>query len=281
MIIVFDADNTLYDFLRYFAPYFRSAVHIISKETGIDEDIVISELRKLYQRHGTVEYQFVWQESNLIKNLEAEKFESLKKILSIAARQVRSKNLVLYSGVKETLEKLFKADITCIALTNAPFYQIDQRFNHLNLHKYFNSLLCAEGGTTSDIDAIAKYDRKRKSLKSKYELFIELSKSDQKPSVKPYEIVRRFYKRHDRFIAIGDSLEKDLRPARSAGFETMWAKYGTQIEQKDLDTILGITPWTKHEIRHSELKHFEADFVLDKFVDIDELLNIPYQRSLF
>ena len=282
MIVVFDADNTLYDFARFFAYYFRSLVHLVSKATGTDETEVTLDLRNLYLKHGTIEYQFVIQESALFQGHSPAKLEETKRLLSIGARQVRQKRLVLYQGVKPTLETLRLAGVKCVAVTNAPFYHVVQRFNWLGLHKYFDGLICAQGAASPNPESVAKDERTRSLLSARYAFFHEVPKDFQKPSSAPYRMVRERYGNRDKFIAIGDSINKDLRPAQSEGFMTVWARYGTEIEDQDMSTLLSVTPWTPVEIAVHNGLEFEPDFVVDRLSEIIDLFDIrPLQKDLF
>jgi FMN phosphatase YigB (HAD superfamily) len=282
MIAVFDADNTLYDFARFFAFYFRSLVHLSSKATGVDEAEVTLDLKNLYLKHGTIEYQFVIQESALFQGQSPEKLEDTRRLLSIGARQVRQKRLALYDGVKPTLETLRLAGVKCVAVTNAPFYHVVQRFNWLGLHKYFDAMLCAKGAISPSPESVAKDQRKRSLLSARYALFHELPKDLQKPSSTPYRMVREHYGNHDMFVAIGDSINKDLRPAQSEGFKTVWARYGTEIEDQDMNTLLSVTPWTPVEIAVHQGVEFKPDFAVDSLSEIIDLFDIrPLQNDLF
>ena len=282
MIAVFDADNTLYDFARFFAFYFRSLVHLASKATGVDEAEVTLHLKNLYLKHGTIEYQFVIQESALFQFQSPEKQEDISRLLSVGARQVRQKRLVLYEGVKPTLETLRLAGVKCVAVTNAPFYHIVQRFNWLGLHQYFDALICAKDAASPGPERMARDARKRFLLSARYAFFHELPKDLQKPSSAPYRMVREHYGGHDRFIAIGDSINKDLRPAQSEGFTTVWARYGTEIEDQDMNTLLSVTPWTPVEIATQKDTEFKPDFVVDALPEIIDLFHVhPLQKDLF
>lgn len=282
MIAVFDADNTLYDFARFFAFYFRSLVHITSKAIGVEESLITLELKDLYLKHGTIEYQFVMEESTLFASQSPEKLEEIRRLLSIGARQVRQKRLVPYEGVLPTLDMLHLAGIKCVAVTNAPFYHIVQRFNWLGLHKYFDALLCAQGASSPDPEASANEARQRSLIGARYSFFQELPKNLQKPSSEPYRMVREYYKNHDQFIAIGDSINKDLRPAKSQGFVTVWARYGTEIEDQDMNTLLSVTPWTPVEISMHKDAKFDPDYVVDNLSDIIDIFHIsPLQKDLF
>lgn len=282
MIAVFDADNTLYDFARFFAFYFRSLVHLTAKATGVDEAEVTLDLKNLYLKHGTIEYQFVIQQSALFQSKSPEELEGIRRLLSIGARQVRQKRLVLYEGVRPTLETMRLAGVKCVAVTNAPFYHIVQRFNWLGLHKYFDGLICAKGPAALSPEGLAKDDKKRSLLSARYSLFHELPKDLQKPSYVPYRMIREHYGNYDRFVAIGDSINKDLRPADSEGFTTVWARYGTEIEDQDMDTLLSVTPWTPVEIATHKEAEFKPDFVVDALSEIINQLDVrPLQKDLF
>lgn len=281
MVIVFDVDNTLYDFAAFFAPFFRSVTHIVAKETGKDEGEIISEFRDIFGAVGSLEYQFIVQKSSIVQGLEPEKIDKLLTILSVSARQIRSNRLKLYDGVKETLDQIRSSGITCAAITNAPFYQVDQRFRQLGLHRYFDTLICAENVETPEGSAEEKYERRRKEISDRYRKFVELPKEKQKPSDYGYKIIRELYDSVDDFYVVGDSLTKDLAPASNVGYKTIWARYGTFIEPKDLETLIMITPWSDEEIKTSYCKEFKADWVIDKFSEIGEILRIPYQASLF
>jgi FMN phosphatase YigB (HAD superfamily) len=282
MIAVFDADNTLYDFARFFAYYFRSLVHLASKATGIDEEEVTINLKNLYLKHGTIEYQFVIQESALFQGQAPAKLDETRRLLSIGARQVRQKRLVLYEGVKPTLEALRLAGVKCVAVTNAPLYHVVQRFNWLGLHEYFEGLICAQGAASYNPESMASEGRTRALLRARYAFFHEVPKNLQKPSSAPYRMVKERYGNHDKFIAIGDSINKDLRPANTEGFVTVWARYGTEIEDQDMSTLLSVTPWTPVEVAMHMGTEFKPDFVVDRLSEIVDLFDIrPLQKDLF
>lgn len=281
MVIVFDIDNTLYDFAAYFSPFFRSAVHIVAKELGLSEDVVIDDFRAIFSDVGSLEYQFLVQRSSLIRDIEPSKIDRILMLLSVAARRVRARRLCLYPGVKDTLDQLRNSGVVCAAITNAPFYQVDQRFSHLGLHRYFDALICAENVEMPEGNSSQKYEARREKIAKKYRKFVELPKDRQKPSDYGYRLIRELYDQTEEFYAVGDSLLKDLAPAAQVGFKTIWARYGTKISQADLDTLILVTPWSGAEIHAARSDTFESNWVIDEFSDLRSILGIPYQQSLF
>lgn len=284
MIIVFDIDNTLYDFVKYYARFFRATVHVIAQQTGLNEEEIKTELKDVFQKHGTLEYQFLMQESSIFSNMSEEKYKKIEHIIFVASRRVRAKSLNLYEGVIDTLNKLSEANITCVALTNAPFYQIDIRFKQLKLHKYFDSLFCAEGAPPGTTVGELKYEKVKYWLDRKYRAFETLPNHDLKPSQRGFELIKGVYGNDD-YIVIGDSISKDLNPAKALGFTTIWAEYGSQLDEEDLSTLIEITPWSKKDVDEvkgiSRHKGYIPDFTISNLHEIIDILDIPYQRNLF
>src|SRR5690242_5459282 len=57
-----DLDNTLYDWVAYFAPALRGMCQTLSEMSGLPLAILFDELKQVFKRHGTVEYSFAIQE---------------------------------------------------------------------------------------------------------------------------------------------------------------------------------------------------------------------------
>ena len=64
-LLITDLDNTLYNFIDFYAPAFRGMLHALSKKLNIDEDILKEEYRKVYSIRGSLEYAFSIQEIDL------------------------------------------------------------------------------------------------------------------------------------------------------------------------------------------------------------------------
>ena len=45
-------------------------------------------------------------------------------------------------------------------------------------------------------------------------------------------------------IVVGDSVQKDLAPAMAMGATGVWARYGTEFERRNFDTLLSLTMWS-------------------------------------
>ena len=96
VLIITDLDNTLYNWVDYFAPSFRGMVHALSKKSGVEEDLLIQEFRHVYNRHRSIEYSFSVQELNVFKDKSSEEIQELIKTAKGAFSRVRGKKLELY-----------------------------------------------------------------------------------------------------------------------------------------------------------------------------------------
>jgi phosphoglycolate phosphatase len=83
------------------------------------------------------------------------------------------------------------------------------------------------------------------------------------------------------FYCVGDSLSKDLSPAKALGMNTIWAKYGTYVDPANLATLLEVTPWTSDQVAHESVRTIDPDYVAKTPRDIARILNIPIQGDLF
>ena len=64
-VLITDLDNTIYNWVDFFAPSFRAMLGEMVHLTSLDEDTLISSFQRVYQRHGTSEYSFAIEELDL------------------------------------------------------------------------------------------------------------------------------------------------------------------------------------------------------------------------
>jgi FMN phosphatase YigB (HAD superfamily) len=249
-IIVTDLDNTLYDWIDYFAPAFRAMMHVLHRKTGLSEVDLLQEARAVYLEHGSLEYSWLVQSLDSVKGRPPEEIQELVKAASGAFRRVRKSRLAAYPGVKKTLHELRDCSYLIVAASNAPRWLAAARLSHLNIIDSFDGLVGGIGHPPSEDDAFARVKGREFAFLSSIPWTHELSPIELKPSARPYELIASQFKIGPESIwVIGDSVNRDLAPARSLGMHTVWARYGLQTNPKNLATILEITPWTRpHEV---------------------------------
>jgi len=61
-VIITDLDNTLFDWVEIWYHSFSALVDRIEKDSNIQREQLLDEIREVHQRHGTSEYAFLIEE---------------------------------------------------------------------------------------------------------------------------------------------------------------------------------------------------------------------------
>jgi phosphoglycolate phosphatase len=268
----------------FFAPSFRGMVHVLSRELEVSEEILIESFREVYNKKGSLEYSFTIQELDIIKRYPEEEIERIVELGQKVFSRVRKKNLVPYEGVKETLEWLSNQGILIVGVTNAPVHHAKMRLWQLKIDKYFYGLGGWEGNILPHDQFTKEIVKKEKagSYRTRVEKYWKFSKEELKPNPFAYlNIISQLKISHKKTYVIGDSLSKDILPAKQVGAIGIWAKYGMEYNQKNFDTLLQITHWDKTKI-NKVYKEFsvEPNYTVNSFSELKDIIELP-QRSLF
>ncbi len=284
--IIADIDNTLYDWPSFFAPSFRAMVHALVRETGIEFEELERQFKHVYAQHDSLEFAFPIQELELAQGLAEDQLDRLIFVGRGAFLSAYRKHLKPYEGVLEGLTWLQSQDYMTICVTNSPIYLAQKRLYQLGLDKLIEGLIAWEGIGAESASYVSKqWVQRRKTRKAtRISQTLTFEREHSKPSIIPFEMAIREFSLEPRTTwAIGDSINKDLRPASHLGVGTIWAEYGAQFnpEDKNSKTLLRITNWSDEEIR---ITHDRANFLPDhqvkKFSDIIDLLP-KVQGTLF
>ena len=271
-----DLDDTLYNWVDFWAPCFRSMVHVIHKHQGIPEDEITSQFRRVYAAHGSVEYQFSVQELELAQTLAPPELDRLVRRVKGAYKRVREARLQPYPSVKDTLRKISAAGIAVVGVTNAPLFLTSRRLAQLRIDHLFTGLAAWEGFKVADNNPYVS----RRLWKSRVKRTWAFPKAALKPNPHVYRVVLRDLGiPPERTWVVGDSIEKDVRPALEIGAQGVWARYGLTHDSENMDTLLGVTYWSEDAIQRI---YSESDVEPSRSVDsFDELLDLlPVQLDL-
>jgi putative hydrolase of the HAD superfamily len=197
-VIIFDLDNTLIDFMRMKRISCEAAMDaMISAGLKIEKKKGLKILFKLYYEHG-LEYQKILQ-------------VFLKKVLGridygimasgiVAYRRVKEGLLYPYPNVVSTLNEL-KKKYKLIILSDAPRIQAWVRLAAMQIQDKFDCVI-----TFDDTKTI-------------------------KPNKKPFLFaLKKLRLKPEECLMTGDSLKRDIAPAKKLGFKTVYAKYGGNYE---------------------------------------------------
>lgn len=285
VILITDLDNTIYNFMDYFAPSFRGMLHALSSKLGIGEDTLTLEFREIFKKYNSIEYPFSVQELPSVISREEEEIKEIIKVARGAYRRVRSKRFEPYPNVKETLDYLKKSGVIIIAVSNAPYFQALMRLKSLRIDQYYLGIVSWEGYpipedefTREFVDVInkAKY-------KTKIEKIWKLPKDKLKPNLEGYKMILDYFQvQANNLYIVGDSISKDVNPAIELGANGIWARYGTEIKEKSLNTVLSITNWSSKKVKNIyEDKSKEPDLIIDDFYQLTEIIETPQLKLDF
>lgn len=289
-VLIIDLDNTVYDFVHVHAKSFRTLIHIVSKTTGISEAELKDRCRGIARKYGSLDLQdYVFDlllELPEVSGRGQEFEEAIKNNVRVGFDRTRRKYLRPYAGVKETLRILSSGGVQIVALSNAPFAITYYRLAQMDIRSTLSGLIAWEGAHFDDNHPnkekrSSQLRRRVRAASASLSVVGTLTREQLKPEVWGFEMIRRHYGADAQIFAVGDSISKDLTPAKSIGATTVWAKYGTHLDQESLATLLEITPWTTSEVaKHSDVD-VEPDHVI---LNLSELLKIvphAHQRELF
>jgi len=284
-IIITDLDNTIYNWVDYFAPSFRAMVHALARVMSLDEEVLIKDFRQVYARRQSLEYSYSVQELSACADRSVSEVAELVRTAKGAFSHVRSKNLKPYDGVKDTLMWATERDIRVVGVTNAPIFHANQRLKQLHLDGLFHGLAGWKGHEPTDEFPWTREIRERKDAggyRSKVERFWSLEQEELKPSPFAYlRIISDLHVSHKITYVVGDSLQKDIAPAIDIGAIGVWAKYGENFEKKNFDTLLKITHWSDDKVEEVyNNKSFMPTHTIHSFSELTGIVQ-PAQFSLF
>jgi len=197
--IIFDLDNTLIDFMRMKRISCEVAMDaMISAGLKINKERGLKIMFQLYSEYG-FEYQKIFQV--FLKKVLGKIDYGIMASGIVAYRRVKEGLLYPYPNVVPTLDKL-REKYRLAILSDAPKIQAWIRLVAMEIQNKF--------------DIIITFDE----TKSK------------KPSLKPFlYILKKLKLKPEECLMIGDSLKRDIAPAKSLDFKTVFAKYGEDKEK--------------------------------------------------
>jgi FMN phosphatase YigB (HAD superfamily) len=271
-LLVTDLDNTLYDWVTFFAESFSAMVEAAVQLLDVDRDALLDQLRDVHRRYHNSEHPFALLETEAVRQRfadlsRAEQAERLNDAFH-AFNTARRRSLRLYPGVLETLQALNAMGTRIVGHTEATVTNAQFRLSKLGLTPYFHSLYAVEHNgdvhpNPARQEQIAAVPRVRL-----------LSQDERKPDPRILmDICRDANVTPAQTLYVGDSIARDIGMARQAGVTAAWARYGTLFDRSAWAILVRVTHWTDDDVRraaHAEatLGDVKPDLTLDTFSDL-------------
>jgi FMN phosphatase YigB (HAD superfamily) len=254
--VIMDVDNTLYNFVDFFGPAFRAMVHTIARKTGVDESSLNDSFRKVYAKYHSLEYPYSIQELDVLGKLDLSREKLLRDIVRpamVAFGGSRRMRLRCYGGVKETLKTLKSSGYKLIAYTDGQYTYSNRRLIRLGIAQFFDYLVAWRPTLGENLppthlidEDIGRWFVNDTILKTAgntpHPRFI--SSSERKPNpILLRSLVDELNLNPRKTWVVGDSVPRDLMPAREAGLHDILAEYGRTFDERNWKTLVSISPW--------------------------------------
>lgn len=283
-LLVTDLDNTLYDWVGYYATAFSAMARELAVLVGVPLDQLLDEFRAVHRRYRNTEQPFAALE--LPSVLRA--FGSAPRCEMAAHLQgpfqafnaMRDRHLVLFSGVAETLRTLHGAGVTIVGHTEAKAVNATYRLRKLGIERYFDRLYAFAGTTDAHPDP-----RRWGDLGARDGLLRRVPPEERKPNpTLLLDICAREGVRPADAFYVGDSLVRDVTMAKAAGVRAIWARYGSEVDPAHWDVLVRITHWSEGDVareagQRQRADQIAPDHIIDSYGELVPLVLGRVQRQ--
>ena len=271
-LVITDLDNTLYDWFAMWYAAFRAMLDEIVRLSGIPEESLLPEIKKVHEKHGTAEYAFLLDELPSLRRKHPNGDLTLLYRDAIEAyRQARRRTLVLYPGVKEALTAIASSGTMVVGYTESLWYYTRRRLKKLELDTLLEAIYSPpDHGLPRSREEIRTLPPAEYELtKTEHRL---LREGEFKPNPKVLlDIIAQCGGERTNTIYIGDDLVKDVGMANDAGITGVWAEYGSHKDQR-YELLRRVTHWTADAVerqRSATITQHVPNVTIHRF---DELL---------
>jgi phosphoglycolate phosphatase-like HAD superfamily hydrolase len=275
-LLITDLDNTLYDWVTFYARAFRSMTDSLANLLDVPRDQLLDEFKAIHQKFGNSEQPFAALDLPSVRRaFPGESRERLAKRLEApfeAFNAERRAHLHLYDGVKSTLAALQSTGVRIVGYTEAIAVNAWYRLRLLGIDEHFSRLYALEG------DLAPHPTPGRAELHAPPpDRVISVPRSERKPnpalllricageSVAPGEA-----------CYVGDSPARDVAMAKRAGVTAVLARYGRTHDDDDWSLLVRITHWSEEDVAgESGTPKVEPNFEIDSFADLAAIVQRP------
>jgi FMN phosphatase YigB (HAD superfamily) len=281
-LVITDLDNTLYDWVTFFAISFEAMADELSRILDLPIEVVYREFKAVHQHYGNSEQPFAILELPSVKKRFSDaNREELLELLAAPLRafnSARKRHLRLYPTVLQTLQSLRRAGVVVVGHTEAVVANSFYRLKRLEIAPLFRRLYALEDKLYLPI--------KEPGFEFPSSDYIQLvPRAERKPNPRLlFDLCAREGIALKEAMYIGDSLTRDISMAKEAGVCAIWAKYGTDYDRKLWRTLVQITHWTEEDVlREEELRHkydhVQPDYVAEQFADLLQFAGVHPQSN--
>ncbi len=251
-LFVTDLDNTLYDWVSYFARSYYEMIRVAAEIMYIPVEDLLDDVQRVHRRFNNTEHPFALLDTDAAKLAfprltRIERAQRLDRAFH-AFNRTRKQTLSLYSSVRETLEQVAQSGAIVVAHTDAHAVNAAYRLKWLGLDALFDNVYAPEGEEHGH-PRLARWE----SLDDVSCKVRSLAHTERKPSPRVLMTICRDYGiSPEHTLYVGDSLVRDVGMAKAIGAQAAWARYGTRYDHALLADVGRITHWTPEQVRREK-----------------------------
>jgi FMN phosphatase YigB (HAD superfamily) len=278
-LLVTDLDNTLYDWVGFFAKAFAAMVDVAVEILQVDREQLLNDLQAVHQRHHDSERPWSLAETNIaLARWPGRTLAERKQLLDQAFHvfnRVRKQHLKLYPGVADTLAIIREHGVPVVGHTEASAVNALHRIEHLNLASLLTRVYAKDSGHALDGSG------SEAAIK-----IVQVPRKIHKPDPRILlEVCGELGVAPDRALYVGDSLTRDVSMARQIGMQAAWAAYGTRNAPEDWAMLVRVTHWTREDVQRvkqaqDQFGNIVPDVTIEHFADLLEHFEFQPRRNL-
>ena len=273
-LLVLDVDNTLFDWLPYYAESNTALLATLAEMIDVPYPLLIEEFKQLMEHYDSTNSFILKELPSLASKETSVDHKTIYQRCSEAFLQKATAALTPYPGTTVTLDttKRYRPHVKIVALTDSPASEAVWKIERLGLADYFDGvygldtppLVPSPAVLEEIITACKKYRGAIKQMPSEYE----------KPSTKGLEMVMSDFglnaSEKDRVIYVGDNLKKDIALGKKSGVLTCWSEFGVPADNYNISKTLALSPAIKikQNVPNRDDLRVRPDVTLRKFSDI-------------
>lgn len=240
-LAIIDLDNTLFDWVGFLTPALDAMVTEAANLLATDCDRVRTQLARIHARYANIEQPFALLDiPEVTTRCSADPVRASAHLASAFAAfdDVRQISLRPYPGVVAALEWLRCHQIPIVFYTDSTWVNAVAKLRQCDLLS-FGSAIFAQPYRASRLPSRHEgfqYDARLTILEPAW----------RKPDIRTVRrILETFGVSASSSLMIGDSISRDIIPAATLGLHTIWARYGTQVDETSADRIWHYTHWSR------------------------------------
>jgi phosphoglycolate phosphatase len=246
-VLATDLDNTLYDWVTFFATSFKAMLGELVKLLGVSEQDLVAEFKSVHEELGTSERPYAALDLPTVKrrfpNATRDEIKNELDPAFQAFNQARQETLRLYPGVESTLRILHDSGVTILGHTESEDVNAYHRLRLLGVDRYFDRVYARSSG--ADRENLGRtWD-----IRDAGERLRLLAPDERKPDPRVLlDICKREEVMPSDVVYVGDSLARDVRMANAAGTISVWAAYGADFDPTLWALLVSISHWSKEQV---------------------------------